>query len=49
MNNQTGVDFRTTVGTSQGCPLPSVLFNNFLENIMQGTLCDHQTQRTTHF
>ena len=33
----------TTVSICQGCLLPSILFNLFLENIMQKTLYDHHT------
>ena len=38
LNNQLEKLFRTTVGVGQGCLLSSVLFNIFLENIMQETV-----------
>ena len=43
LNKQLGELFRTTVGVCQGCPLTPVLFNIFLENIMQETLQDVNT------
>ena len=42
-NNQLGELFRTTVGVCQGCQLLPVLFNIFLENIMQETFQDFNT------
>lgn len=38
LNNQCGEFFKTTVGVCQGCLLSPVLFNVYLENIMQETL-----------
>ena len=43
LNNQLGELFRTTVGLCQGCPLSHVLFNIFLDNIMQENLQDFNT------
>ncbi|KAI8509548.1 hypothetical protein Bbelb_133960 [Branchiostoma belcheri] len=43
LNNQTGKFFRTTVGVRQGCLLSPVLFNLYLEKIMQDTLQDYYT------
>jgi hypothetical protein len=37
LNNEIGQYFKTTVGVKQGCILSPVLFNIFLENIMQET------------
>ena len=36
-----GEFFKTTVGIRQGCIFSSILFNLFLEKIMQETLHDH--------
>ena len=41
--NQLGELFQTTVGIRHGCLLSPVLFNLFLEIIMQETLQDHHT------
>ena len=38
LNNKTGDFFHTTVRVRQGCLLSPVLFNIFLEQIMQETL-----------
>ena len=41
LNSQLGEFVRTTVGVCQGCFLSPILFNLFLEKIMQETLHDH--------
>ena len=43
LNSQLGEFFKTTVGVCQGCLLSPILFNLFLEKIMQKTLHDHHT------
>ena len=43
MNCQLGEFFKTTVGVCQGFLLSPILFNLFLEKIMQEVLHDHHT------
>ena len=43
LNNKTEDFFHTTVGVRQGCMLSPVLFNIFLEQIMQETLHNHKS------
>lgn len=43
INNTTGELFKTSVGVRQGCLLSPVLFNVFLENIMDEALEEFQT------
>ena len=43
LNIHLGEFFKTTVGVRQGRLLSHILFNLFLEKIMQETLHDHQT------
>ena len=43
MNSHLGEFFKTTADVHQGCLLSLILFNLFLEKIMQETLHDHHT------
>ena len=43
LNSQLGEFFETTLGAHQGCLLPPILFNLFLEKMIQETLHDHHT------
>ena len=43
MNSQLRQFFKTTLGVCQGCLLSSIVFNLFLDKIMQETLHDHHT------
>ena len=43
MNNQLGKLFKTRVGVHQGCLFSPILFNLFLERIVQEALCEHHT------
>ena len=43
LNTQVGEFFNTTVGVRQGCLLSLILFNLFIEKIVQETLHDHLT------
>ena len=43
LNSQLGELFKTTVGVHQGCLLSPILFNLFLEKMMQETLHGHHT------
>ena len=43
LNSQLGEFFKTTAGVRKECLLLPILFNLFLEKIMQGTLHDHRT------
>ena len=43
MNSQLGEFFKTKVGVRQGCLLSSILFDLFLEKIMQETLHEYHT------
>ena len=46
LNRQLGEFFKTTVGVCQECLLSSILFNFFLQKIMQETLHDHHTSNS---
>jgi len=46
LNCQIGESFKTKVGVRQGCILSPILFNIYLENIMQETLQNHHTSIT---
>lgn len=46
MGGEIGEFFRTSVGVRQDCLLSPVLFNVFLENIMQEALLDFKTTVT---
>ena len=43
LNRHLGEFFKTTAGVRKECLLLPILFNLFLEKIMQGTLHDHRT------
>ena len=43
MNSQLGEFFKITVGVHHGCLLSPILFNLFLEKIMQETLHEHHS------
>ena len=43
LDSQIGESFQTTVGVRQGCLLSPVLFNIYLEQIMNETLHEHHT------
>ena len=43
LGDSIGEFFRTTVGVRQGCILSPILFNIYLENIMQEALKNHST------
>ena len=43
LNSPLGEFFKTTVGVRQGCLLSPIVFNMFLEKIMQEALYDHHT------
>ena len=47
LNSQLEEFFKTTVGVHQGCLLSLVVFNLFLEKIMQETLHEHHTSIST--
>ncbi len=47
LKSQLGEFFKTTVGVSQGCLLSPILFNLFLEKIMQEKLHDHHKSIST--
>ena len=43
LENNIGDPFKTSVGVRQGCPLSSVLFNIFLEQIMSDILLNYHS------
>ena len=43
LENNIGDPFKTSVCVRQGCPIPPVLFDIFLEQIMSDTLLNHHS------